>query len=409
MKRLMKCLVLLVITALLVPSATAGERAAVPVQKETVEAYAPGDDRSYVRYPVFSTEDESLAEGIDKANRLIREKARIPEYLQLLSTVGAGGVGLRMDYTLSAFTVSDENGPALYDSYVSILFSAEGKMLSGRPSQVYYTVTVDLKTGEEIPFGRLFSDPDGAKAYIEETVENEIEPTLSTYLENNRLFPVPYDRYWIDNAGHVHFYYENSQLSFLSGDSGAISLRYSELDPWLDKTENGLIAHFAYGNAEDRTPESNWHWLRGGTLLPCAKPVSIGESIESVESRGALRFTADSGYYPGGAFLEAEACDYRGTLILTDESEETVTGFLCSRIDLFGLSTGKTSIQDAEACLGRVPDARIGIDETAAQIYGVCPGEASVYLFESAKGEGLSLTLYADGAGVLRYMKLALE
>ena len=395
--------------------ALAEEKAPVPIRMEIKEARGAEDDlvQSYVKYPVFSSDDETLAPALEKASQLFQEKARIPEYLQLLSTLIGDGTGLRMDCRTTAFVISGEDGPQLYDWYVSILFSAEGKMLSGRPSQVYYPMTINLSTGEEVPFDALFSDPEGARAYIENTLEEEIEPALSTYLENNQLFPVPFDRYWIDNASHIEIYYENSQLSFLSGYSGAVSFRFSELDPWLDKTENGLISHFAYGallngQTDSVTPDTYWHWLKNGALLPGAVAVSIGETVEDVEKK-PLHFTADSGFYPGGAYLEAEEAAFRGALILTDESEEKVTGLLSGRIDLFGIITGKTSLADAEKYLGREPDARVGMDETAAELYCVCPGTAAVYRLESYSGQALRFTLYADTEGAVQYLKLALE
>jgi hypothetical protein len=118
-------------------------------------------------------------------------------------------------------------------------------MLSGRPSQIYYPFTFDLATAIWFPFDQLFTDPEGAKALYRKTIEDEIEPDLSTYLENNQLFPVPYDRFFLDGQDNITFVYENSQLSFLSGYSGAVSFNYGALADWLDLSPDRVAAQIS--------------------------------------------------------------------------------------------------------------------------------------------------------------------
>ena len=113
---------------------------------------------------------------------------------------------------------------------------------------------------------------------------------------------------------------------------------------------------------------------------------------------------ADSEYYPGGACFEVETAALRGTLILTDENEETVTGILSHRVDFFGIFTGKTTLAEAEVLIGQEPATRLDLDEAAAEIYRVCPGTAAIY-----KLDGDMFTLYADENGIVQYIKLALE
>ena len=367
---------------------------------------------NYVMVPAFSSSDESLVPALERINQAILEKARIPEYLQLLSALTPGGAGLRMDCSVTLCASAENGQRTVTDRYASILFSAEGKMLSGRPSQVYYPMTFDLLTGEEVTFDQMFSDPDGAKAFIEEYLEEKVEPELSTYLENSQLFPVPYDRFWLDGLGNMILYWENSQLSFLSGYSGSVAFRRSELAPWLDLTENGVIPHLSYdryalGQSVEKQAENLWYMLQTGRLIWAA---SIGTGSHLSVSGRNLRVTTDSGYYPGGAYLEVEEPRYRGTLILTDDSEDYVIGLLSGNADLFQIHTGETGLADAIAFLGREPDAQIPMDDAAAEMYRVCPGTAAVYHLEPwLDGPAHVFTLFSDENGTVQYVSLILD
>ncbi len=352
-----------------------------------------GSSRDYVCYPVLIAHDGAYAQTAERISRAIEEKARIPEYIQLLSTLAAGGTGLKVD----CFT-------GRCGRVLSVLFSAEGKMLRGRPSHVYYPMTFDLLTGEEIAFDRLFRDPDGAKAFIEEYLEREVEPSLSTYLENSQLYPVPFDRFFLDSYGHVILVYENSQLSFLSGQSGAVSFRYSQLSPWLDGSPDGMFANLP--RQADDAAQSAWLSLASGSLISSyGFDIVIGQALDAVLRE--YHPAADPGYYPGGACLELEAPVYRGALILTDEQEEKVTGILTGQLDLFDLETGRTTLAQAQSFLGAEPAAVLSLDASAAEMYCVCPGTAAIYPMEESFGVPYTFTLYADTDGIVQFVKLS--
>ncbi len=387
---------------------SAEETESFPIRMEHVTV--PGAADSSVSYPVFSGSGEAAQVLAERLNLAVQSEARIPEYLQLLSTIQPGGTGLQVTYS---FSYDGNWYPA---AWLSILFSAEGKMLSGRPSQVYYPITLNMETGEPVAFEELFTDPDGAKAFIEAYLEEEVEPTLSTYLENNQLFPVPYERFFLDGFGRVLLLYENSQLSFLSGFSGAIAFRYSELWDWLDTSPEGIPmqvlwhegTRYAWNDPlQGSFAEKNDEWIYNDSLYGLSSDIYIGQPLE--EALNAHRPAADSGFYPGGAYYEVENPALRGTLILTDENETTVSGLLTSRVDHFGIETGKTSLADAEALMGCEPNARITVDDALAKLYLVCPGTAAAYSFHDGEGRGLSFTLYADENGIVQYIKLALK
>ena len=363
-----------------------------------------GPSGGFVSYPALNGEESPEAQTLAaKFNGYIQEKAQIPAYLQLLSTLQEGGTKLYMDYDMSVPYVGDECTP-----YVSLMFSAKGKMLVGRPSQVYYPMTLNLKTGVPVAFEDLFTDPEGAKAFIETYLKEEVEPTLSTYLENNQLFPVPYDRFFLDGNGNLILYYENSQLSFLSGDSGAVAFRYSELWDWLDASRSGvplsvLSIPEEYTGGKNMAEQMDEICMGVYPLWGFNMEGELGMSVEALTD--LYPQAADSDSYPGGACFEVETADLRGTMILTDENEETVTGILSHRVDYFGIFTGKTILTEAEALIGQEPAMRLNLDEAAAaEIYRVCPGTAVIY-----KLNGYMLTLYADENGIVQHIKLALE
>ena len=370
--------------------------------KDRMETGAAG---SYVHYPVIDCpEGHPLSAVIDEVNQKIREKAHIDAYLQMLPTISEGSTGLQVDY--------DHFFPLFIDvaHYASFLISAKGKMLSGRPSQVYYPMTIDLLTGEEVPFERLFTDPDGAKAYIENCLEEEIAPSLSTHLENSELFPVPYDRYFLDGQGNVILVYENSQLSFLSGDSGAVAFRYSELWDWLDTEEDGIPLQSLWHTGKytlNNVAEMNAETIYNDSLYGLGVELYLGDPLD--EALEAFRAASDSGFYPGGAYYEVEYPTLRGTLILTDENETVITGLLTNRVDQFGINTGKTTLEDAVALMDEDPLVRLPIGEAAAELYHVCPGTAALYSYTDMENRNVSFTLYADENGVVQYIKLALE
>ena len=378
------------------------------------EAYETGGN--YVAYPLFYAID--LETGVnyaspigDKINHTILETCQIGAYEELLSTIQPYETGLQMDCFIGMnWDWYEGIGKVSTGRYVSLLFSAHGKMLFGRPSQIYYPLTFDLATGDLVSFDQLFTDPEGAKAFIEKTIEEEIEPGLSTYLENNQLFPVPYDRFFLDGEDHITFVYENSQLSFLSGYSGAVSFNYGELAEWLDLSPDGVAAQISEWRALrahfPTVSDSEFFWkllgedYHGYAWFPCELPKGTDFILHTL-----FRSTVDPYFYPGGEAYEVEDAQLRGTLFLTD-GKDTVYGLLTSRASLMEIQTGKTTLSDAERFLGREPAARITLDETAAEMYLVCPGTASVYRFENG-AISLTFTLYADQDGVVQYIKYA--
>lgn len=363
-------------------------------------------DGAMVMYPAFDEElpaeslEVMIAEGEDflvvpklsdevgqpdAINASVREKAQIAAYENIMN-FGTGSAGLQVfpDMMMQKGNV------------YSVVISANGKMPVGRPSQVYYPMTFDIATGEEIPFEALFADANGAMAYMESMVES-MEENLSTHLENRQLLPVPFDRYTLDEYGNMIIWYERDQLSFLSGFSGSVYFRFSELEPYYNLAEGSYLHGILSADQQ------------AGFLTGLGNRFCLGKDLKTALIR--FRSTIDSEYYPGGASYEVEDAVLRGALLLTDESEEKVLGILVSNLDDNGIVTGKTTLDEAKALLGSDGIA-MEIDENTAMEYRVCSGTSLTYRREMNIASGqqmVAYTLYADEEGIVQYLKMTLE
>ncbi|MBR3905937.1 MAG: hypothetical protein IKJ51_09575 [Clostridia bacterium] len=340
------------------------------------QAKASGEN-DYVIYPVL----ENGGEYADSVNTQMMEKARINAFLQLMQ-FGTGSTGLRVDWD-----------GHVKGNVLSVVIGADGKMPVGRPSQVYYPMNFDLETGEEISFEALFTDADAAMAHMEMLLENEVEETLSTHLENSELFPVPFERYTLERDGGLTIWYEKDQLSFLSGFSGSVHFRFSDLEEYYDLTEGSVMQRFRQ--------EGETGYLRGFSKADC-----LGLSFE--ETVKHLRSTVDSEFYPGGALFEMEDAPLRGNYLITDESEEKVLGILCGRVDDGKIMTGKTTMDEAKELLGD-NGISILVDADIAAQYRVCPGESVTYkttVTVEDEQRQADYTLYGDEGGIVRFVKL---
>ena len=353
MKHLFKKAVCFVLFLCLLPlQSIAGE--GFPVRFERKEHWIDGN--RHVVYAQLETQDQELLPAVQKINQSIRETAQIDAYLNVLSTLQPGGTGLIVhdSTTIKSDAVYPEG-----TGYFYVLMEAEGKMPKGRPSHHYYPMLFDLSTGDRVSFDQLFTDPDGAKEYMEAYLSDKVEPHLSSYMENNQLFPVPYENFGFSESGHIVIYYPHDQLSFLSGKSGAVAFRYSELWDYLDTSEEGIPLQMVKTGTHHRqyVPERDPAEMQEiMTANPDSLPGldhiihSLGASMELVLEKHAV--TTDSGFYPGGAYLETETPELLGTCLLTDENESYLSGILTSRVDMYGIETGKTTLEEAKRLLG---------------------------------------------------------
>lgn len=346
-----------------------------------------GASMSFVRCPVFS--GNVLAPQV---NALIQQEGRVQEYITLLSGIGEGSTGLNMDYAL---TPADASGPI-----VSLVFSAQGKMLTGRPSQVYYPMVIDLEAGEKVGAEAVFTDLGEAEALVALYLEEQIAPLLSTHLENSDLLPVPMERFALTEGG-VTFYYEGKQLSFLSGYAGAVHVPYTVLGSVLNLEEGSVLSRMSMAKkmlaVHDETADMIRHAASDGRLGPL--PAVAGMALEDAVS--LYRCTTDGMYYPGGAYYELEDASMQGALVITDEAETQVTAVFSKDISLFGLATGTATREEWQSLLGE-PVFSLEMGASEAEPYLLCPGVSDYYAFD-----GYELMLHADENGVLYAAKIS--
>ncbi len=337
-------------------------------------------DESSICFPLL----EGGTAAVEAINRAMSERTSIEAYKALLNNLTSGGIGLTIDYE-----------SALGERYYSVAISVSGKMLQGRPGQKYYAMTFDLSTGEAVPFEALFTDSEAALSLIEGRMEGEVSDILSTYMDNAELLPVPTDCFALVNHT-LTFYYDNEQLSFLSGDAGAVAFEYYELSPYLrldaDSPAGDLLAFSETDDAVERLrrlAESGTIFEETSDTPLCA----IGQQLEEVLNK--LRQSADSSYYPNGRYIETEHPAMRGTYLLTDEDETELVGLMTKRHAFCGLIPEQTQRSEWQSLLG-VPDASVTLDSEPAEAYLLTFGVSDSY-----RCGAYTLTLHANENGIL--------
>ena len=356
----------------------------------TIQTVSVQDDReNFVNYPLLV--DPQNRDQIEEINRAVFEEAEISAYLRVFRALNEGSTGLQVDFE------ANQGG-----HYVSIVISACGKMPKGRPSQKYYAFTFDLATGEKVAFEDLFDNPQLVLNGLEEKTADSVSAYYSDYMDCSGLLPLPTESFFLsDNT--LTFYYENSTLSFLSGDSGALSFLYAEIpedgafanqESALYQLQTSAKKRIAQGTGSQSEEIS--HYIQAG-LLPGLglQNTLIGVDAQTLLSR--LRQTIDCSAYPNGWLAEVEAPLFRENLLILDEAQEKVTGLLCKRMDLCGIITGQTTRNEWQSILGR-PQMSLSMNEEQAQKQALVPGISDYYPFSN----GYTLILHGNEEGILQ-------
>ncbi len=349
-------------------------------------------DNAYgsVTYPVL--QGLSNTSVMDAVNKVIFDKAQIQSRLDTLNRLTDGGWGLTVTYESS-----------LTGSIFSVAVSALGEMANGRMGQTYTALVFDLSTGKQLTAGDVFSDADGAFSLMEQKLEEEVQPYLSGYMENDSLTPIPRDNFYL-TPDYITFYYPQSQFSMLSGYSGGCSFGYYELAEYLNLTEGSALSLLGAGD----------HLLiTGSTASNVGSAVSegylpgigakLGERL--MDRLNQYRLLVEPDYYPGGRFFEVEAPEFRSIWLLTDALTESydanqVLGIRADRVNLYGIRTGMTTIQEWREALGQ-PESTAELDDFTASDYRLPAGTSDYYTF----GQN-TLRLHADETGVLTSVQI---
>ncbi len=333
-----------------------------------------------IEYPQLEGMSDTLVQ--QTINNTIVEKAKIAQRMVTLSMLQSGGEGLTLNY--QAYMGGD---------LFSTVINAVGIMENGRSGQEYTALCFSLSTGKPVTLSELFSDPDAAVAYMEQTLEDTYWDELSAYLVYAALSPLPVDQFTLDENG-ITFYYPSEQFSLLSGYSGAAQFHFDELSEYWITDPEGYPAKLgalpqALSDAEMKTKIIDA--VTNGKLPDI--PVTLGMSMLELVSAFRLLRTPDQ--YPGGRYFQLEAPMFRQVLVLSDALTSTydnsvAEGIMSFRTDLYGLKTGETKRERWLSVLGD-PKSTVVFDEDLAYDYGLPLGTADYYSFG-----GRQLLLYAD-------------
>ncbi len=355
-----------------------------------VTPMAAQNDYGSVTYPYLEGLPDATVQ--DTVNKAIYDAAQIGNRLSTLNSLSKDGWGLTVTYKDS-----------LVNGILSVAVSAYGEMANGRMGQNYTTVNYNLTTGQPITAADLFSDLEGAFSLMEQKLEDEVRPQLSGYLENDTLTPIPRDNFFL-TPDSITFYYPQDQFSMLSGYSGACSFAFYELKDYLKVSDGSVLLTLGTDEFLQITADTA---ARVGETVTAGKLPGIGAQIGDslIERLDEYRLLVDPDYYPGGRFFETEAPELRLVWLLTDALTEDydhsqVLGLRADRINLYGIQTGITTIDQWRAALGQ-PQSSAAVDEATAGDYRLSSGTSDYYTYGENK-----LRLHANDEGVLESVQL---
>ena len=209
------------------------------------------------------------------------------------------------------------------------------------------------------------------------------EETLSDYLENRDLLPLPYEDLGFSPAGVV-LCYPYDQLSTLSGYAGQIIV------PWhllADRMTYLPEAVQPDGNTREKTAAAA---SRG---MIYSLPARVGPDADTALE--TFRCSIDAGYYPDGLAFEVEDAALSHTVIVTDGNAEKVTGIIAHKVNCAGIITGITDRAGILEVMGD-PDESVEVSEGSAAERLLSPGTLDGYVFD-----GYLLGFNCDVEGVL--------
>lgn len=338
-----------------------------------------------VHWPALAGMEDTEAQSA--LNRAIRQACRAEDYTARVAAV--------MDAD-PPLTLTWEGGLSPDGGLLSCAMLAEGPLESERIRSVWYTVNLDLNTGEPFTLGDLFTDADEAFDRIGEYLEEEILPEMSAHLMNCALTPLP-DGFRVGPEG-LTLYYPFSQLSTLSDRAGAVTLSWGEIpEDLLNLSEGSICDRLGVMRRLGGDADALTETLAGGGLpgLPC----TLGDGMEALVSQ--YRLLCDPDLYDGGRYIQLEDSRFRQVYLMTDALREkgfngsTLNGIRCDRFALYGLITGRTERAEALEMLGE-PYATVTLDAEAAEAMRLTEGTSDYY-----RCGDIRLRLHYDSGDIL--------
>ena len=341
---------------------------------------------SYVSLPRLTGHTDPAVE--EAINAAIYEDGGFPGYERILASLDPLGTGLQVKAQGQIIRSSEGLG------LLSLLITASGRISPGRPGYRAVPLVYDLLTGERITAQEVFINVIDAQTALDSLVAQVIEPVISDYLYPEGLYPVPIDELLIDESG-LTFYYEQDAYTTLSGQSGAVSFHWNELEGLLNREEGSLLSSLILSDTADRPVDMIKEAVAEGRLP--GLPALLGRDLQEVLQEYPP--LTDSEAFPSGEQVHPEDARLRGTVLIIQNGE--LTGMLSRRTNLWGIITGTSSQSDVHANLG-LPDAALPLDESAAGAYGIEPGS-----LESYRYGGYELRLHYDTDLILKTVWLS--
>ena len=185
-----------------------------------------------VKYPeITGMADENIQQQVNDA---ILQAGKIENRLSRMAVLMSSPVPLTVTYSA-----------ALADDVLSVAILSSGALETERATQEWAAVNIDLRTGQEITFGDLFTDADEARAKMEETIADEILPDMSAHLAAAELLPLP-DVFSLTEYG-LTLHYPIRRFETLSERAGTITFLWSELADVLDLSEDSVLTRLGVG------------------------------------------------------------------------------------------------------------------------------------------------------------------
>ncbi|MDD4080025.1 MAG: hypothetical protein PHP02_01255 [Eubacteriales bacterium] len=361
-----------------VPALAQGHEGAIKMVTEE----APG---GRVTYPRLTGFENTFVQ--DSVNQAVLDLGGVQGHLDALAAFSSAIPG-NLSVSSTAAILPSAEGQGVF----SVLVEAQGNLGFGPPSHRYMPLVFDLTTGQPVSCGDLFLDCDQARASIEEMLKERLDQELSNYLDMGDLFPFPLERFLLTENG-ISFFYPEQSMVWLSGKSAYIHFLYHELEGLLRLAEGDVLSRLSLQNDIKITDISRAAIDVAANLgaLP-GLPVSLGDGLSQVLETYPLLYDPEG--FVAGEKYQLEDDRFRGTIVISGDGRE-VTGLLSRRMNLFGLITGKTSMDEIMSVLGE-PAGTFPLNLEAAGLYGVPAGAMLAYHYPNA-----TLQLFVDDNNVL--------
>lgn len=336
--------------------------------------------KSSVHYPqIDGMADETLQQEIN--DRILQEGC-VVERLNRLSMLLQSPVPLTVTYQAT-----------LANGVFSCVLESSGAVVNERSTHVWNTVCIDLNDGSDITYADLFTDAEGALAFMADLLEYDLAPDLSAHLRNSMLTPVPEQFTLSDTA--LTLYYPIDQLSTLSDRAGSVSFLWTELADYLLLDEGSVLDRIGVNAMLQGDAGAIRAAVESGTLPGI--PVTLGGSVQ--EATDTFHMLTDPDLYQDGRMFALEGAAFRQVWLLTDAltsswENSIIKGLRLDRVNLYGLYTGMPR-NEAIALLG-TPDASVALDADAADAYRLPEGTSDYYNYT-----GVQLRLHFDGEETL--------